>query len=669
MYLFLDLNTVQLPKDAADYNNPKHQDNRLIEIACSIHDEDWEESDNRLYYIMPDTFEVIPKTYFNKLPTNLTIEEEGLSIRVVLKILLTILEKYDYWIGYDIYKSLSVIEYELTICGYNKDEWRDFCKSKNKFCLKNDPDVIRFYNRKIDPLSINKPTLENLYHEIFNEKIKQISNTRAKVRITAKCFWELVENDCYNSEKTELKSIRNFEIIPEGLPELIPFRDNDKWGFVNSNKNIQIPIEYEYVSPFEYGYSIIRDFNYKYFAISAKGKIVNTRENNAHHIVNEKFLITEKDGKFGVYNFNGNEILKAIFSNIDLRFDNLFFVKKERHQCYQILNYPEETHVQTKYIEIDSASDGLLKVKDLDYLTGFINSQGEIVIPLKYNNATNFKNNLSIVYNHNRGYGIINKNGQELTTLSYQNIYQFEDVSTIISKDNKYGIISKEGKILVDCSHQSISNYSDGLALANNNYIFSYIDTLGNTIFQLKGIHEAFPFSNKIARVKGKGGFGFFDKTGKQIVNYKYTEAEDFTEKLAAVKVTKKWGLIDKSGNELTEFKYDEIISLNQGYFCTKISNRWGLMDSNGREICPCKYDKHFSFYTKPPSSYALAVVTLNGKDGLIDYMGNEIVGCKYNRLVHCELALRRHSGLFSVIGPGSATIGYIDKSGEEYFV
>ena len=48
----------------------------------------------------------------------------------------------------------------------------------------------------------------------------------------------------------------NWNIYSQNINELIPYRKGDKWGYVNKEKEIIIPLIYDYVEVFKNGGSV-----------------------------------------------------------------------------------------------------------------------------------------------------------------------------------------------------------------------------------------------------------------------------------------------------------------------------------------------------------------------------------------------------------------------------
>ena len=206
---------------------------------------------------------------------------------------------------------------------------------------------------------------------------------------------------------------------------------------------------------------------------------------------------------------------------------------------------------------LEGFHEGLAKVGINGYGYGFVDKDMNFVIPMKYNNANDFRNGIASVKIGDRWIRIDNK-GNEL----------------------QYGTDSMRK------AYQLIGEYSEGLcpvstlslAPDDSDYYSDYEDTAGM--------------------------WGFINEEGEEVISPQYIYAHDFQDGIAIVakgKWTKEpnrygryqaeeelWGAIDKSGNEVIPFIFDEI---RRCYFRSDIlmahygawkDGKWGVIDTKG---------------------------------------------------------------------------------------
>ena len=190
---------------------------------------------------------------------------------------------------------------------------------------------------------------------------------------------------------------------------------------------------------------------------------------------------------------------------------------------------------------------------------GYVDKDGKIIIPHKYDYAWNFSEGMAMV--------------------------QLDDYIDC-TRRTKLGFIDKTGKVIIPLKYSDIGIFSEGLA------------------------------NVRVEDSQFNGKFGFIDKTGKEVIPIKYGYAYKFSEGLAAVKMGDKWGFINKADEFIIPAKYDEANSFSDGLAAVKMGDKWGFINKADEFIIPAKYDGADLF------SDGLAKVFLNNKIQYIDKTG-----------------------------------------------
>ena len=97
-------------------------------------------------------------------------------------------------------------------------------------------------------------------------------------------------------------------------------------------------------------------------------------------------------------------------------------------------------------------------------LYGFINSDGEEVVPCKYRSALDFRKGSAVVFNDwLRESGLIDKNGNELLPLQYSCYDFYIDKDLIVfgshmpEGDTLYGVFNRKGENVIPCEYKKIT--------------------------------------------------------------------------------------------------------------------------------------------------------------------------------------------------------------------
>ena len=164
-----------------------------------------------------------------------------------------------------------------------------------------------------------------------------------------------------------------------------------------------------------------------------------------------------------------------------------------------------------------------------EYLCGFIDSDGNVVIPPRYVVAEDFSEGLALVaeYGWGSAYGFINTRGEVvippmegITVLG-----AFHDGLCLVEVDGKSGYIDKTGAMTIPPQFDAAYDFKYGVALvssdADSDDHWGFIDKIGKVIVSLR-YRRAEPSTfwytgDGLLRLLDGNETHYFDTTGKQI--------------------------------------------------------------------------------------------------------------------------------------------------------
>lgn len=159
---------------------------------------------------------------------------------------------------------------------------------------------------------------------------------------------------------------------------------------------------------------------------------------------------------------------------------------------------------------------------------GYIDREGKVRIPFKYESGEMFHEGYAVVY-HDSGYAFVDTSGKEMLFREYSSLSFFNNGYSIVVKDSKTGFVNRSGKLVIPCTFESAALFSEGIAFVTNdpNYTnFFGIDTTGKVLF--KGPFErATEFKNGKAVTSQKGKCIEIDRTGKKLRNLPDSECPE----------------------------------------------------------------------------------------------------------------------------------------------
>ena len=389
-----------------------------------------------------------------------------------------------------------------------------------------------------------------------------------------------------------------------------------------------------------------------------------------------------------------------------------------------VLNLTGETTAKQKktgtsarsYVEVQNGGGEFIKVCRKirgNLCWGFINEQGEEIIPCKYDYVSSFGDGYARVILDDERYFINLLEERVLTCDERYEYGTFDDgVCEVWDEDDHIGLIDKYG-VWVDpmhCRDRDELCYSEGLAADDycDDYPTPYYNEKDDEVIPARDlyIYNGGPFNERLAVGSHTmyGNYGYFDQRGQVIIPFTFTNACNFEKGMAAASINGNWGFIDREANNLVPFRYDlsrdhrPIWFTHKGVCAVTIAlerdddigvateSLSGVIDRTGREIVPIKYkqvamtfnriaalrfDGKIDWYDAvvpdlpgyafrfPYDDYAVEkVARLKGGKlewGLLGKDENEIIPCRYDELLFNDGIIRLKEdglwGLFDLSG------------------
>lgn len=253
---------------------------------------------------------------------------------------------------------------------------------------------------------------------------------------------------------------------------------NGKWGFINKQDKMIIQPQFE--CPLSYKLEF-----------------------------HEGLAAVHKNGNWGFIDKNGNTVIDYKFRyRTDFKdgialvmTKSLFGISK-----FGFIDKKGEYIFDKKFDKAEQFSEGLAKVQE-DDLYGYINKDGEYAFEEKFFSAGDFHEGLAPVQKEKNGlFGYIDQKGNYVIEPKYDRAIRFFNGSAIVFLNKKQLFIDKKGKI-TNKAPGSIIN-PGGLESRCQKKKCGYVNRFG--VFVIGAMFDdAFPFSDRAARVKIKNKWGY----------------------------------------------------------------------------------------------------------------------------------------------------------------
>jgi len=257
----------------------------------------------------------------------------------------------------------------------------------------------------------------------------------------------------------------------------------------------------------------------------------------------EYICVENKDGKQGLFNKSGKEILPLIYERIWVCNEKVIEVTKNGKQG--LLDIGGKEIIPFIYNVLYGISDGMIRVMKCGKY-GFIDEiTYQELLPPVYEVAEDFHEGLAAVAKEwcefsqeGSKWGFIDKQGNEVIPLIYDEVSEFKDGFAYVEKDGKMGIIDKTGKEIVSFEYTRIYDYDEhGFACVYDDNGYNLIDKTGklviSTCYEIWKFHEGFAW----VRLQEYGNYSFVDMTGENVMPPIYDDFGHFSEGLARVKI------------------------------------------------------------------------------------------------------------------------------------
>ena len=421
------------------------------------------------------------------------------------------------------------------------------------------------------------------------------------------------------------------------------YKDN-KWGVINSKgENVIDPSYAEMIvvpnskkDVFICTYDTDYDTGtYKTKALNSKNEEILTQYDQIEAISNQDennnlwyedmVLKVKKDGKYGLINLDGKELLSCEYDKISALPGIKATLKIEKDGKIGIVTTEGKMLIKPEYQEIQAlgkeSKDGFI-VKNEKY--GIVNTSNEVVLEPKYDEITNIYENEIYVVKKDGKQIAVKKDGTEVLTSGYDEIIKILKSSdgAIIKKQNKYGVIKLDGTTLIDPTYEDLKETKTGIYIAKQNgkygiinqnkenkIDFKYVSLVYNEKADLY-IAEDDNYNNEIINSEyetkqtgilvdldtDKGYIELRQNNENKYYNFKFEEknvADIFTSNtLYLSKKDGKYGFVDKDGKVVVDYKYDDATEQNSyGYAGIKKDGKWGAINSKGEVVQDTTYD------------------------------------------------------------------------------
>lgn len=444
---------------------------------------------------------------------------------------------------------------------------------------------------------------------------KLVTNGKGE-RMTNNYYFTSFQDNKYGvinnkGEEVIAPSYQEYIVIPNNKTDIflctydVDYTNNTYKTKALNSKNKEIFTEYENIEPIA-NYDANDTISYeqnaikvqkdgKYGMINIEGKeILPCEYDDLYSLKNtDNSILIEKDGKIGLVDSTGKVIIEPQYKEIrGLGTDyKLGYITITEDDKYGVVDCNNQKVLENKYQDIKSLTEnGIYAVKENNNWE-LVQKNGEIKLSEGLQNVQDIlgiKNGNIIIKNTSNKVGVISSEGETILNNVYDDVKFAFTGSYIIEQNGKYGIAKSKDEIVVNPTYTTMNYISTAdIIEASEDGITS---NLLNSNFEIKltGIVTEINTNKgyiKIRQDNEEKYYNFrFEERTKQDINSSNTLFLD--------KQNDKYGYVDKNGKVVVDYQYDDATEQNEyGYAAVQKDGKWGAINEKGEEIVAPQYD------------------------------------------------------------------------------
>ena len=381
-------------------------------------------------------------------------------------------------------------------------------------------------------------------------------------------------NKNYTLEEIKESDYKYFSVYTDGKYGVLD--ENGKMIIKNNYKNVIIP------NPTKAVFICLNDDG-GYETLNEKGEKIFTNFNNVREIeengtntswpYEKSVLMYEEGGKYGIIDYEGKQITKAIYEEIaSVKYkDGEILAKKDGK--YGVINNKGNVLISFDYDEIEGDKyyeDGyeksgyIVKNKtESGYRCGYINYKWKKLLNTDYISISRILDindeDVYLIASKGGQYGVMKNKGEQIE-FAYQSISYNRDTNLLaVQKNEKYGVINLNGEVIVPLEYRSI-RFSGVYICARGYEDDTYFNEKGQEVTNgYTGMKKISNLDCYITTDKNNL-YGLADKDGKVLVANSYLYIDyAFDKYFIAYKEGQGLGVIDKDNKIVIDFGYNDM--------------------------------------------------------------------------------------------------------------
>jgi len=344
---------------------------------------------------------------------------------------------------------------------------------------------------------------------------------------------------------------------------LFPVMVNEKISYFDDQGKEVISAQFAQASLFYEGIAVVNTGGDepKYGYIDQTGKYLINPQYEEATIFNDGIAwVSKKSKKLTAINTSGKELFSVDASYVENFSEGLSLFAP---------NYPESGQTELKF--------------------GFLGKDGDVEIQPKYETAESFINGRAVVGisegtsegEKKMKYAFIDKSGKVIGNY-YDALNSLEGDFAIAQKDDKYGSVDKNGNLIIPIMYDDLKVDGDWFIYRSADKKYGWLDKDGKVIINAQFDNAQQFNESELAPVQIADKWGYISRDGRININPQFDGACSFKGEITAVVQGEKYGFIDREGKfviapNLSDISPDLVAAIDASYQfgLSYKTNRW----------------------------------------------------------------------------------------------
>ncbi len=388
------------------------------------------------------------------------------------------------------YSQNSLIEkgwrefYQVYLFEYSKERMREFLQlypnATNKIEIEED---ILWYDSILLPFKIedNYGLMNRNGHVILPPQFSFISKSYNGLFL----YGENQKLGVMN-RKGEIISKADYDFISDVSNGRFVVEKGDFLGLIDRKGKILLPCELEDIGSLSNDLVYVSKNGLYYYTDYNGHKKIDSFFIEASDFRNEFAIVAQEDGQ-GVISKIGDYVIPAFFDRLKWLNDSI--LAYEENNKWGMLSIDNDTILKANFDYIGEFKEGLALASFNDTLV-YLNIEGENQLNKFFSTFPNYRvkgefvNSCAIVNREGR-YGRINKNGDIITEIEFENL-SLGTKFIPFEENGAWGILSLSNKLIIKSSFERVDIVDNRFAIVGQNDSVGVIDTDGHIVIPIK---------------------------------------------------------------------------------------------------------------------------------------------------------------------------------------